>query len=250
MTIEVDLLGDGRVVKVDDRTAILGGSFYYSPLRPYSPLPLKWCYDQLIRYPKAVLIDVGSSTGSFGLLSALHPDLTVYAFEPVPLTYEVLNENVKLNGLQDKVSTHPIGISNYDGMGVAYVVTADGGKGVSIVDGSPAYHKVVEQLNIRVLTLDTFCSKHGVVPTFIKIDVEGAEQLVLEGATGIIEKYHPFLLFEYSQENADQFGLTMSKTIEMVESWGYVWSNPEQTDIWAVHVDWDKINKLAEETID
>ncbi len=244
MTIEVDLLGDGRKVQVDDRTAQLGGSFYYDPLSPYSPAPLAWAWEQLNRYPKATLLDVGASTGCYSLLAALHPDLTVWAFEPVPLTYHVLNENVRLNGIQDKVNTYPIAVSNYDGTGVAHVVTADGGKGVSIVNGTPAYHKVTEIVPVRVVRLDDFCKKRSIVPTVLKIDVEGSEQLVLEGAAEIIEKYHPFLLFEYSQENADQFGLTMSKTIEMIEAWGYVWSNPEQTDILAVPLNWELLTNV------
>jgi len=241
VTIEVDLLNDGRKVLVDDRTATLGGSFYYDPLRPYSPAPLAWAWEQLSRYPRATLLDVGASTGCYTLLSALHPDLTVWAFEPVTLTYQVLNENVKLNGLQNKVSTHPVAVGNYDGTGVAHVVKADGGKGVSIVNGTPEYHKVTEAVPVRVIKLDRFCKQNDIVPTVLKIDVEGAEQLVLEGAAHIIEKYHPFIIAEYSQQNADQFGLAANKIIEMLESWGYVWSNPEQTDILAVPLNWETI---------
>jgi hypothetical protein len=37
-------------------------------LQPIQPLPLRWCFDQLIRYPKATLIDVGANTGSFTLM--------------------------------------------------------------------------------------------------------------------------------------------------------------------------------------
>ena len=244
MTLTSNLFGDGFPVLLDDRTATLGGAFYFDPIRPYSPLPLRWAYDQLIRYPSAVLLDVGASTGCYALLSAHHPDLTVHAFEPVPLTCEVLRENIKLNNLQSKVTVNQCGVGVSNGRDILHVVKSDGGKGVSMVGGKQAWHKDCDDIPVDVVTIDAYCDLHQIVPTMIKIDTEGSEELVLRGATETIEKYHPFLLFEYSQENADQFGLTASKTIEMIEAWGYVWSNPETTDIWAVPIGWEKIHDV------
>lgn len=239
--IEVELIDDGRTVLVDDRTAGLGGSFYYEPLRPYSPAPLKWCYEQLARYPRAALLDVGASTGCYSLLAKLHPGLTVYAFEPVALTCNVLRSNVKLNNLSDRVKVYGKAVSNYQGRGVLHTVIADGGKGVSIVDGEPAYHKVCEKSPVDVITIDAFCKRHKVEPTLCKIDVEGNEKAVLEGAAETIEKYRPFLLFESSLENSNQFGYNPSDCIAMLERWNYTWSNPEGQDIWAVPVGWESI---------
>lgn len=241
MTIDVNLMGDGFPVVVDDLTAKLGGAFYYDPLRPYSPLPLKWCYDQLIRYPKATLMDVGASTGCYTLLAKHHPDLTVFAFEPVPLTQQVLSNNVAFNELTNKVTTYKLGISNYQGDAVLHSVRAIGGSGVSMVNGKPAYHKDCEDIDIRVTTIDLFCEHNNAIPTFIKIDTEGGEKFVLEGAQKTIEQHHPFLLIEYSQENADQYGYHPNEIIKFIEDRGYVWTNPEGTDLWCVHKEWEQI---------
>lgn len=242
MTIEVALFNDTRMVTVDDRTALMGGSFYLSPhLQPYSPLPLRWCFDQVIKYPKATLIDVGANTGCFTLMAKHHPDLTVHAFEPVDLAYRVLGENVYLNDLIDKVVINRMAVSNYNGQGVLHTIKDIGGLGVSMVDGAPAYHKDVNDTAIEVVTLDRYCEWYNVVPTFIKSDTEGAEKFVLEGAQGIIGKYHPFLLFEYSQENANQYGYPVHELITMIEDWGYTWVAPEGLDIWAVHKDWENM---------
>lgn len=241
MTITVNLVGDELPVLVDDRTAGLGGSFYYSPLRPYSPAPLAWVWEQLKRYPRATLIDVGASTGCYSLLAAHHPGLNVYAFEPVPLTCSVLRANVRLNGIENRVKVFGKAASNYNGVGVLHAVKDDGGKGVSIVDGKPAYHKDCEQSRVNVVTLDSICKRYGIAPTVLKIDVEGAERWVLEGARETIEKYRPFLLFESSMENSNQFGYNPSDCIAMLEQWNYTWSNPEGTDIWAVPVGWETI---------
>jgi FkbM family methyltransferase len=241
MTITVNLVGDELPVLVDDRTAGLGGSFYFSPLRPYSPAPLAWVWEQLKRYPRATLIDVGASTGCYSLLACHHPGLNVYAFEPVPLTCSVLRANVRLNGLENRVKVFGKAVSNYNGVGVLHAVKDDGGKGVSIVDGTPAYHKDCEQSRVNAVTLDSICKRHNIAPTVIKADTEGSEKYVLEGARETIEKYRPFLLFETSVENANQFGYNPSDCIAMLERWNYTWSNPESTDIWAVPVGWESI---------
>lgn len=241
MTITVNLIGDGYPVEVCDETGQIGGSFYYSPhLQPYSPLPIKWVWEQLIRYPHAVMLDVGASAGSFTLLAKHHPDMTVYAFEPTPIGARILRENVYLNGLTDKVTVSECAVSNYNGTGIMHVIKAIGGLGVSMLDGKPAWHKDCDDIEIGVVTLDTYCELNRITPTLIKIDVEGAEKMVLQGAKETIEKYHPFLIFETSNENTDQYGYNTHELVTMVENWGYTWLSPEGIDLYCVHRDWDK----------
>lgn len=239
--IEVDLLSDGRTVLLDDRTAQLGGSFHGNPLQVYSPAPLQWAYEQLSKQTSPVLLDVGASTGCYALLAALIPELTVWAFEPAPLTYQVLKENIRSNELQKRVNYYPIAISNYEGFGVAHIPVADNQKGIAIVDGTPASHKATEPVPVRVVTLDGFCRRNSVEPTLIKVDCEGGELYVLKGASGIIEKYRPMIIAEYSQENCNQYGLQASALTDLLESWGYIWSNPTGTDILAIPPKWDVI---------
>lgn len=242
MTIEVALFNDTRMVTVDDRTALMGGSFYMQPhLQPYSPLPLRWCFDQVIKYPKATLIDVGANTGSFTLMAKHHPGLTVHAFEPTELGFRVLNENIFLNDLQLQVTANRVAVGNYNGEATLHTIRDIGGLGVSMVNGSPAWHKAVDDSPVEMVTLDTYCAGRGIEPRFIKIDTEGAEKYVLEGSQAIIEKYHPFLLFEYSQENANQYGYAVHELVKMVEDWGYMWSAPEGQDLWCVHRDWENL---------
>jgi len=241
MTIAVNLIEDRLPVLVDDRTATMGGSFYYEPLRPYDGLPLKWVYDELLRYPKATLIDVGAHTGCYTLLAKHHPDMTVYAFEPVPLTHEVLQANIALNGLSHKVYDYQAGVSNYNGEGTLHSIKNVGGSGVSLVDGTPAYHKDYDNLPVQVITLDSFCKEFNVAPHCIKVDTEGGEKFVLEGAAETIQRYHPFLMVEYSQENANQYGYASNEVVAMIEAWGYTWRNPEGMDLWCVHKEWENI---------
>ncbi len=56
-------------------------------------------------------------------------------------------------------------------------------------------------LRVETDTVDQFCQRQDLKPTFMKIDVEGAESLVFSGAKMIVEKHRPALVFEhgYSQ---------------------------------------------------
>lgn len=194
-----------------------------------------------MRYPSAVLLDVGASSGCFSLLSRHHPDLKVYAFEPVLLTYVVLKENIHLNSLNEQVQAYNVAVSNYNGKGTLHEVIDQGGKGVSIVDGTPAYHKAVEDSEIDVITVDSFCALHDIRPTLLKSDVEGADLFVLQGAIETIKKYHPFIMVEYSAENTAQYGYNPSEIILFLENLDYTFIMPEGLDVLAVPRNWENL---------
>jgi FkbM family methyltransferase len=244
--IVVNLIDDDLPVLVDDRTAEMGGSFYYSPLRPYSPAPLKWAWEQLSRYAQATLIDVGAHTGCYTLLAKHHPDLTVHAFEPVPLTAEVLLENVHLNDLDERVTVNQMGVSSYNGLGVLNAVRSPAGSGISMVNGTPAHHKDIIESPVKVITIDDYVALNQIKPTLIKCDVEGSELFVLRGAKRTIKEYTPFLLLEYSQENTNQYGYAANEIVKFIESMGYVWTSPEGTDLLCVHLEWAKIGQFQQ----
>lgn len=241
--IVVNLIDDGLPVLVDDRTADMGGSFYYTPLRPYSPAPLAWAYEQLSRYEEATLLDVGAHTGCYSLLATHHPNLTVHAFEPVANTCAVLRENVALNDLQNKVTVNQMGVSNYNGTGRLYAIRSPQGSGISMVDGKPAHHKDVIESAIPVTSIDHYVKQNKLAPTLIKIDTEGGERMVLEGAVKTLKKYHPLIVCEYSGENTSQYGYPPSDIVRFIESMGYVFTSPEGTDLFCVHLDWQQIGK-------
>jgi hypothetical protein len=50
------------------------------------------------------------------------------------------------------------------------------------------------RIDVACTTLDSFVSASGVIPDVVKIDVEGAELLVLEGARRVLEAHHPALI--------------------------------------------------------
>ena len=70
--------------------------------------------------------------------------------------------------------------------------------GVRPVDGPSATDSTpFRRLQVRTIALDVLVERHGIVPRLIRIDVDGAEGLVLQGARRTIEHFQPALLVEH-----------------------------------------------------
>ncbi len=146
--------------------------------------------------PGDIFIDAGSNIGYYSLLAKNLVDSMgkVYSFEPTPRTYSILKENVKLFS-----NIYPRQVALSDRVGV-----------FDFIDYGPRFNvfntffkrkvnflknkgKVIK---VRTETLDNFCIKEDIVPTIIKLDVEGSESLLLKGTSMIISKYRPLLILE------------------------------------------------------
>jgi FkbM family methyltransferase len=128
--------------------------------------------------PGATVLDVGANVGAYSLLFAqwVGQSGKVYAFEPSPAMRAGLVRHLRLNGLDHVVDIVPAAVADRctemdfttappDGM--HRLLTSSSGNGT---------------LRVPVVTLDGFCSERGVRPSIIKIDVEGFELSVLQGA--------------------------------------------------------------------
>lgn len=230
--ITLDLLPN-MPINVDDRTAALGGSFWYDPLRVYAPIPLQWCYDRLIAHNPAVLLDIGASTGCYTLLAAHHPALTVHAFEPVSEVADTLRENVRLNGIEACVTVHGTAVSDKIGEQTFHVVKG-GSVALSMLGGRPTHYKDYDDVLIPVTTVDEFCQWENLIPTVIKIDTEGNELAVLRGAARVVEKHHPDLIVEWSDINTDQYGYHPREIEALLTEWGYTFTNEDGNDLLCV----------------
>lgn len=132
----------------------------------------------------------------------------VYAFEPNIFNRERMEINLGKNpDLAKRVKIFDVAVSDTVGESEFYL-SVDVDKGTSagsfIAEAHPYYPKSKEYLElfkimkVRTISLDQVSSVTGadVVPDIIKIDVEGAEGSVLEGAKDILRKYKPLILME------------------------------------------------------
>lgn len=159
--------------------------------------------------------DVGSYTGYYALLSShLRDDIDILAFEPHPVNYTTLLENIKVNGATNITPLQVALVSHNSPSKMLLNITNDImlPSGSSLVDIGKEITRSVE---VNCLVGDQVVSDQSQYPSLIKIDVEGAERYVLDGMVDILEKAKPILLIELLDDNSYEYAATL------LESYGY-----------------------------
>jgi FkbM family methyltransferase len=134
--------------------------------------------------PGMVLFDVGAHAGYFTLLAARRVGASgqVVAFEPEPHNVAMLRANVVLNKLGN-VSVEAAAVAGREG-------TRRFGHGAGSGTGALAE---AGELEVRAVTLDAYCGRSRLTPDAIKIDVEGGELEVLDGASALLRDARPLV---------------------------------------------------------
>jgi len=136
-------------------------------------------------------IDIGANHGIFTYFLSKKCKY-VQSFEPNPLPYKLLKFKTRKT---KNIFTHNIGLSSSSGVMSMQIPLDSNGKQIStrgtlsMCDGS----KNCEKIEVDVKTLDEF---NFTDVTFIKIDVEGFENSVLDGAAATIQNNKPIIFIE------------------------------------------------------
>jgi FkbM family methyltransferase len=143
----------------------------------------------------SVFWDIGANIGIYSIYAAAIKDCEVVAFEPAFLNLTILQENIELNDLSRKVTIFPIGLSNTVGIKTFYLSRENlisGGAHNSL--GKPINQyggEMTSTMEIKVPaeTLNTYCANYANrPPDYIKIDVDGLELEVLQGASQVLKE--------------------------------------------------------------
>lgn len=143
--------------------------------------------------PGDTFVDVGASFGYFSTQIGRHlgPGGTVIAFEPGPQNQSLLLLNLHANDIGG-AEVHQLALSDEAGL---FAYSRSGANGVvSRFGGDP--RELSNHDLVRVSTLDAELAGRPV--STIKIDVEGAEGLVLKGASATLRSSMPTVVFEFS----------------------------------------------------
>jgi FkbM family methyltransferase len=155
----------------------------------------------------------------------------VYAFEPAPDVLAELRRNIALNQL---ANVHIVAVAVTDMIGQGAFLL-DPNRAVGHLEGSPAEQG--ERLLVQTTTIDDLVLKEGFrPPTFMKVDVEGAESRVLRGASQVIDRYRPVMLIELHTPQEDvavgaflaahRYRACRVETGQEVEDLGAGWPDP------------------------
>lgn len=144
------------------------------------------------RYATGIVVDVGAHEGLVALVLA-QTARQVVAVEPNPENLALLNQNVALNPSLP-VTVKPCAAGETDGPAPFYCSPDCGAWGASQNWRHSAY---AQTLTIPQCSVDTLTKDLGKV-SLLKIDTEGYELQVLRGATGLIQRDKPVIVFEVS----------------------------------------------------
>lgn len=172
--------------------------------------------------PNDVIFDIGANFGWYATTFAyeLGQETQVYAFEPVPQTYERLCEHVQLNRLENRISAQRIALSDHSGTTQIHVVK---GRSHALASLSPQGEDDFDSFDTPLETLDSFLEKEQINHiNFSKIDVEGNELMVLKGAGNILASPDaPILMVEINNDTFAPFGYTAEAIWSQLKDYGY-----------------------------
>ena len=139
--------------------------------------------------PGSEVWNVGANVGVYVLQAGawVGAQGQVLAFEPNPNAARALMENVRLNGLQDRVEIVPWAIGETSGDANLYVSGADG---MSRLGRANPALIATTAINVAMTTLDEIVNRRQKCPSWVIMDIEGWEIAALKSARGLLRHSH------------------------------------------------------------
>jgi len=145
------------------------------------------------------VIDIGANIGYFTVLLAnlVGPQGRVYAFEPDPRNFSLLQQTIKKNNWIN-VFIEQKAVSNQEGNFLLYQT-----RSWSANTLIPGGH--ISSVKVPMITLDNFLASEHCI-NFIKMDIDGSEPLVIQGAANLIKRSpNLIILAEYQPGNLRRY---------------------------------------------
>lgn len=137
------------------------------------------------------IYDIGANVGNHTVWFGLAwPAAAVYAFEPAMEPFDVLVEAVKGNGLMGRTMLCPYGLGSHND------------RGTMVRGANEGMWRLIPGDDVSVYALDALAFSP---PDLIKIDAEGMELGILDGARQTLERWHPPIYVEGDRGLLDDF---------------------------------------------
>lgn len=147
---------------------------------------------------ETIILDVGANEGQFATLARRHfPTATIYSFEPNPASFSRLQQTAEAHRLK----AIPLGCADRPGKLKMFDWSEDAGSELATFVPGVFEHEGVTPTAIEaaLTTVDKFCSEQGIDHIgLLKIDVEGFEAKVLEGAERMLSATD-YVQFEFNE---------------------------------------------------
>jgi FkbM family methyltransferase len=191
-----------RTFQVTHTGEWLENSLFWKGISGYEPISFD-LWQKACQFSQTIF-DIGANTGLYSLIAkTIHPSSQVYAFEPLPMFNQALNENIQLNHYDITVINQAV--SNF--IGAAEFYAPQRGQGNLYSSSlSMAHYKnhqtstpIVHQ--VQVTTLDQFVQSREIQSVdLVKIDAEGQDANVLKGFIQGIQRFQPDFIVEVQSD--------------------------------------------------
>lgn len=165
--------------------------------------------------PDDVFYDIGSNFGFYTYLT-MNLCKEVHSFEPIKEVYDILEKNTANN---IRVKTNNVAVSDKSGTVKLFMSESTG---LSTINqstlGIHTYSYQSDGLTVNSISIDDHVTKNP-KPTFMKIDVEGAEELVIDGANSFLTSNSPIIAMEiWGKDNGGEIS---KKAVKKLRDLGY-----------------------------
>lgn len=184
------------------------------------PDTIQWINNFKKSKNEIVFWDIGSNIGIFSLYAAkIHKNCKVYSFEPSTSNLRILSRNIDINNFSKKIKIMNLPLGNIDNKFLNFNETYfQEGAALNTYGADFNFEgkKFLPKINYELMgvTLDTLVENKVIqLPNYVKIDVDGTEHLILDGAKKVLgHKSIQSVLIEVNK-NFEQQHLSILKTM-------------------------------------
>ena len=160
-------------------------------------------FEKLVKKCSA-FADIGANIGYYAMLAArANPSIKVYGFEPASGPLHFLKKNIAINHLEDRIDIFAVALSNTSGSVEFHEMQNRGNESArfnlggagKIIKGNASGSNMITVL-VPSETIDVFFQTRSLIPDLIKMDTEGSENMILEGAQKFIRAHKPIIICE------------------------------------------------------
>jgi FkbM family methyltransferase len=172
--------------------------------------------------PGMTVLDIGAHHGIYSLLASrrVGPNGRVVAFEPSPRERSALRRHLRLNRARN-VQVEALAVGESSTQAELFVADLRNDGCNSLRPPGVA----TERVPVRVVRLDDWLPEHKLPPVdFVKLDVEGGELAVLQGASASFQSgFRPIILAEVQDVRTQPWGYSAREILRFLERYSYRW---------------------------
>jgi len=202
------LNGSSLEVPAERAWAYADGTYYEKNV-------LHWLRRAAAAIEAPVFYDVGANCGQYTVTLASAAK-SVYAFEPIQATYAVLERNIARNGLTN-VTPFRLALGDAGGRATFFLYSSSG-----LNSAVPRRERPTGKEEVEVVTVDELLDEKQVQPPdLVKIDTEGSELFVLQGARRMIRAFSPVVFLEFDPEKTCAAGYSFADIQDELSRYSY-----------------------------